>query len=400
MKNHAKDEKKHRASLAARYASDQFEKDFSYDGSDLGLTVGDELTFKVWAPEADRVELRIYETGDPERADLLESRAMNPAEKGVFVLQTERELLGRYYTYGVTREDTVTEAVDPYARTTGVNGSRAMILDLKTTDPEGWEEDSNPHRQETINDAVIYELSVRDLSADKSSGIKHVGKYLGLTENGTKTPGGIPTGLDHIRSLGVTHVHLLPIFDFGSIDESLPYDPEKYNWGYDPMNYNVPEGSYATDPFHGEVRVKEVKQMVKAMHENGLSVVMDVVYNHVYSAEEFCFNKIVPLYFSRINGSGNYSNGSGCGNDTASERSMVRKYIVDSVVYWMTEYHIDGFRFDLVGLLDVDTINAVVAAVHAIRPDVIFYGEGWHMNSSVGKKGLQMACLGQKAFRI
>ena len=394
MKNHSKEEKKYRASLSGRYSSDKFEKEYTYEGKDLGLTVGEELTFKVWAPAAEKLVLNIYEAGNPEGEDLLESREMTAGEKGVFALTAEKELLGRYYTYSVTRDGQTLETVDPYARATGVNGFRAMILDLRTTDPEGWEEDRNPHENERITDAVICELSVRDVSADPDSGIRNVGKFLGLAETGTKTPDGKPTGLDHYRELGVTHLQLLPIFDFGSIDESQPYDSEVYNWGYDPVNYNVPEGSYSTDPFHGEVRVKELKQMVKTLHENGLSVVMDVVYNHVYSAEEFSFNKIVPYYFSRVNGYGNFSNGSGCGNDTASERSMVRKFIVDSVFYWATEYHIDGFRFDLVGLLDVDTINAIVDTVREVRPDVIFYGEGWHLHSSLSRRGVPLANQG------
>ncbi len=391
------EKRKYRAMMAGKYSSDKFEKDFTYEGDDLGLTVGEELTFKVWAPMAEKVMLNIYETGDANVQDLLERQEMLAGEQGVFSYTAGKELLGRYYTYTVTRDGRETEAVDPYARSTGVNGNRAMILDLSTTNPEGWEEDKNPHAKEKITDAVIYELHIRDLSADQSSGIKNTGKYLGLTETGTKTPDGKATGIDHIRELGVTHVHLLPFYDYGSIDESLEYDPDTYNWGYDPVNFNVPEGSYATDAFDGAVRVREVKQMVKAMHEKGLSVVMDVVYNHVYSADDFCFNRIVPGYFSRVNGTGAYSSGSFCGNDTASERPMVRKYIVDSVLYWATEYHLDGFRFDLVGLLDVTTINAIVNAVHAVRPDVIFYGEGWNMNTHLTKWGVLLANQGNSA---
>ncbi|MGX8728925.1 MAG: type I pullulanase, partial [Lachnospiraceae bacterium] len=366
------------------YSTEEFEKKYTYNGDDLGLTVGDTLTFKVWAPMAEKVVLNLYETGSSWNKDLIESREMNAGEKGIFELTAEKELLGKYYTYTVTRDGEETEVVDPYARSTGVNGLRGMILDLSTTDPEGWDADKNPHADAPINDAVIYEVHVRDLSSDESSGIKNAGKFLGFTETGTKSPEGKATGIDHIKELGATHVHILPMYDYGSIDESISY-AYAYNWGYDPQNYNVPEGSYATDPANGEVRVKELKAMVQAMHENGLSVVMDVVYNHVYNASEFCINKILPGYFSRISDTGTYSNGSGCGNDTASERSMVRKYIVDSVVYWATEYHLDGFRFDLVGLLDVDTINQIVEEVHKVRPDVIFYGEGWSMNTQVTK---------------
>ncbi|MCC8167715.1 MAG: type I pullulanase, partial [Clostridiales bacterium] len=280
---------------------------------------------------------------------------------------------GVYYTYTAVIDGKEASAVDPYARTTGVNGKRAMVIDLKSTDPEGWEEDGNPHAGENITDAVIYELHVRDFSADKYSGMKYAGKYLAFTEE---------TGIDYLKDLGITHLHLLPVYDFGSVDETK--DGE-YNWGYDPVNYNVPEGSYSTNPYRGEVRMAEFKQMVKSLHEHGISVVMDVVYNHVFSADDFCFNVLVPGYFSRTDADGKYSNGSDCGNDTASERSMVCKYIVDSVAYWADEYHIDGFRFDLVGLLDVDTINAIVEKVHESHPDVIFYGEGWSMDTHLTK---------------
>lgn len=314
---------------------------------------------------------------------------MAPDVNGTWVASKSGDLNGVYYTYTAVIDGVAAEACDPYARTTGVNGVRAMVIDLDGTDPEGWESDANPHAGESINDAVIYELHVRDLSVDADSGIQNAGKFLGLTETGTKTPGGVSTGLDHMKELGITHLHLLPIYDFGSVDET--HTTASFNWGYDPVNYNVPEGSYSTDPFNGEVRVKELKQTVKALHENGISVVMDVVYNHVQDAGKFCFNRLVPGYFSRINADGSYSNGSGCGNDTASERSMVRKFIVDSVRYWADEYHIDGFRFDLVGLLDTQTVNEIVAEVHKDHPDVIFYGEGWTMSTNVTKEGYTMA---------
>ena len=263
-----------------------------------------------------------------------------------------------------------------------------MVLDAESTNPPGWKFDRDPHEQCAVTDAVIYELHIRDISMDPDSGIRHKGKFLGLTEHGTVNSGGIPTGLDHIRDLGFTHVHLLPCFDFGSVDERKDGG---FNWGYDPVNFNVPEGSYSTDPGRGEVRVSEMKQMVKALHDSGISVVMDVVYNHVFRREDFCVNRIVPDYFSRKNPDGTDSNGSGCGNDTASERPMVRKYIVDSVNYWADEYHIDGFRFDLVGLLDVDTVNEIVRTVHAKHPGAIFYGEGWSMPTSTAVPDCTMA---------
>ena len=373
------------------YSTESFEEEYTYGGSDLGANwSSDKTVFRVWAPTAESVSVRLYESGTEGTDDLIETLPMTPDVNGTWLAEKSGDLNGTYYTFEVNVGGNVNEACDPYARTTGVNGKRAMVIDLDSTDPEGWAEDKNPNADLGVNDAIIYELHVRDLSSDPSSGIENVGKFLGLTETGTKTAGGTATGIDHIKELGVTHVHLLPVYDFGSVDETRLDEPQ-FNWGYDPVNYNVPEGSYSTDPYNGAVRVSEMKQMIKAMHDNGLSVVMDVVYNHVQSATEFCFNKIVPDYFSRISENGVYSNGSGCGNDTASERSMVRKYIVDSVKYWTDEYHIDGFRFDLVGLLDTQTINELVEAVHAERPDVIFYGEGWTMTTAVTKENVEMA---------
>ena len=373
------------------YSTEEFEKEYTYTGDDLGAVWSkDSTAFRVWAPTAEEVYLNLYETGTPDAADLIESVAMTKDVNGTWVYTKPGDLNGTYYTYTAVLDGVREEACDPYARTTGVNGKRAMVIDLASTNPEGWENDVNPHANEGINDAVIYELHVRDLGTHSSSGITNVGKFLSLTERGTKTPGGMATGIDHIKELGITHIHLLPIYDFGSVDETSTYN-NLFNWGYDPVNYNVPEGSYSTDPYNGEVRVAELKQMVKSLHGDGISVVMDVVYNHVYNAGEFCVNKLVPGYFSRIDNTGSYSNGSGCGNDTASERSMVKKYIVDSVNYWADEYHIDGFRFDLVGLIDTETINEIITTVHAKHPDVIFYGEGWSMNTAVTKEGYTMA---------
>lgn len=373
------------------YSTESFEEQYTYTGTDLGATwSSDKTSFRVWAPTAEAVKVNLYASGTEGTDDLLEEIPMQADVNGTWIAEKEGDANGIYYTYTVTINGEETEACDPYARTTGVNGKRAMIIDLASTNPQGWESDANPHAGENITDAVIYELHVRDLSSDESAGIQNVGKFLGVIETGTTTESGIPTGLDHIKDLGITHLHLLPSYDYGSVDETK-LDDAKFNWGYDPVNYNVPEGSYSTDPYHGEVRVKEMKQMVQGLHENGISVVMDVVYNHVYNASEFCFNKIVPGYFSRMDEEGKYSNGSGCGNDTASERAMVHKYIVDSVKYWAEEYHIDGFRFDLVGLIDTETINEIVAEVHKDYPDVIFYGEGWTMDTSVTKDGYLMA---------
>lgn len=373
------------------YSTEEFEAAYTYTGTDLGATWTPEKTsFRVWAPTADQMYLNLYESGSPYESDLIESIEMTPDVNGTWIAEKDGDLNGTYYTYSVTIDGTTQEACDPYARTTGVNGKRAMVIDLDSTDPEGWENDTNPHAGESINDAIIYEAHIRDITVGSDSGIENAGKYLGMIETGTTTDSGIATGLDHIKELGITHLHILPMYDFGSVDETYTF-ANLYNWGYDPVNYNVPEGSYSTDPYNGEVRVAEAKQMVKGLHDNGISVVMDVVYNHVQSASDFCINKLVPGYFSRINSDGSYSNGSGCGNDTASERSMVKKYIVESVNYWADEYHIDGFRFDLVGLLDVDTINEIIETVHETHPDVIFYGEGWTLTTSVTKAGTTLA---------
>ena len=356
--------------MKLQYDLPEFEKQYTYTGTDLGAVWSEDATrFRVWAPLADAVTVMLYEKGDGNC--LIAQIPMTADTCGTWIAMASGNLNGVYYTYLVRFGDQAAEACDPYARTTGINGRRAMILDFESTNPAGWDTDTDPHAGRPITDAIIYELHVRDLSMDESSGILNKGKFLGLIEPDTKTPNGVPTGLSHMKALGITHVHILPMYDFGSVDER---DPTQFNWGYDPENFNAPEGSYATDPYNGAVRVKELKQMVKGLHDNGISVVMDVVYNHVYHAEDFCFNRIVPGYFSRPD-----SNGSFCGNDTATERTMVRKYIIDSVKYWADEYHIDAFRFDLVGLIDVQTIQAVMDAVHASHPHVLFYGEGWTM---------------------
>ena len=366
--------------MPTTYKTEEFISEYTYDGDDLGSTWSKEsTTFKVWSPTASEVKLNLYESGTAGTDDLIETVAMEQGEKGVWAVTVDGDLNGTYYTYSVTNAGVEKEACDPYARTTGVNGDRVMVIDLESTNPEGWENDTNPNAGLTFNDAVIYELHVRDASIGENSGVSEAnkGNFLGLIESGTTTSGGVSTVLDHMVDLGITHLHLLPIYDFSSVDETV----DGHNWGYDPKNYNVPEGSYSSDPYNGEVRVSEMKQMVQGLHNNGISVVMDVVYNHVSSAENFCFNQIVPNYFSRINDDGSYSGNSGCGNDTASENAMVHKYIVDSVKYWADEYHIDGFRFDLVGLIDVDTINDIMETVWEDHPDVVFYGEGWEMNS-------------------
>ena len=370
--------------MPINYSTRDFEDKYTYTGSDLGASWTPEKTcFRLWAPTATSARVNLYASGDPGAKDLLRQIRMKRDICGTWVIEVPGNLNGTYYTFDVTVRRKRVEACDPYARSTGVNGQRAMVIDLRSTDPAGWEKDQDPHAGIPYTDVVIAEAHIRDFTVHESTNAINRGKYLGMIETGTKTPSGIPTGIDHYKKLGITHLHILPMYDFGSVDESRPDIPQ-FNWGYDPVNFNVPEGSYSSDPYHGEVRVKEVKQMIKGLHDNGISVIMDVVYNHVYEAKDFCFNMLVPQYFSRTNGR-IYSNGSGCGNDTASERSMVSKYIVDSVCYWADEYHIDGFRFDLVGLIDTDTINSVMKKVHEKHPNVIFYGEGWTMDTGVTK---------------
>lgn len=366
-------------SISEAFSTEEFEEAFTYTGDDLGAVYTAEKTsFRVWAPTASEVSLNLYKEGIGDK--VWESLPMLKDEKGTWVHEAIGDYLNIYYTYSVTVDGITQEAVDPYAKAVGVNGQRGMVIDLKATDPEGFEKEERP-KFKKATDAIIYELHVRDLSSDTESGIQNTGKFLGLAETGTVNGDNESTGLDHIKDLGVTHVHLLPSFDYASVDESKS-DNGQFNWGYDPQNYNVPEGSYSTDATDGNVRVKEYKEMVQKLHENGIRVIMDVVYNHTYNIEDSNFQKIVPDYYYRKDGE-NYSNGSGCGNETASERSMMRKFMVDSVVYWATEYHVDGFRFDLMGVHDIDTMNEIRMALDEIDPSIMIYGEGWTGGDSV-----------------
>lgn len=345
----------------------------AYSGNDLGVTWSPSQTvFKIWAPTATTVKLRLYAAGDGGKA--LHTILLHKESDGVWQTVIKKNLKNTYYTFQTNIDGRwKMERPDIYAKAVGVNGKRGMVVDLKSTDPTGWNEDKKP-TQKNFTDIIIYELHIRDLSVDPKSGIKHKGKFLGLTETGTKSPEGEMTGLDHIKSLGVTHVHLLPSFDFNSIDETKP--DAKYNWGYDPLNYNVPEGSYSTNPYDGNVRIQEFKKMVQTLHKNGLRVILDVVYNHTADTSSN-FNQFAPGYFYRHTEKGAYSNGTGCGNETASERPMMRKFMIASVLYWAKEYHLDGFRFDLMGIHDIETMNEISAALHKIDPTIFIYGEGW-----------------------
>ena len=352
-------------------SSAEFAQEYTYDG-ELGVELGAETTtFRLWAPTASDVKVNIFSAGNGGTAE--STYPLAKGAKGVWTYTHDQNLNGKYYTYTVTTCMGVNEAVDPYARSAGLNGLRGMILDLDKTDPDGW--DSTPFDNpavENYTDAEIWEIHIRDFS-NKISSSQYKGKYLAFTETGLTNSSGMPVGIDYLKELGITHVHLLPSYDYASVDESKN---NQFNWGYDPQNYNVPEGSYSTDPTDGAVRVNEYKQMVQALHSAGISVVMDVVFNHTYGLDSN-LNKIVPYYYYRYDYKGVPSNGSGCGNETASERSMVRKYIVDSVKYWQSEYNLDGFRFDLMGLHDIDTMKAVEQAVHEVNPEAIIYGEGW-----------------------
>jgi pullulanase len=344
-----------------------------YTGNDLGAVYSPKMTrFKVWAPEAESVKLNLYKQGEGD--NLIEQHIMKKSANGTYVFEKQGDCNGIYYTYTVVNHREEQEAVDPYTKAAGVNGQRGMVINLAKTNPQGFELDGyrNP---EHITDAIVYEGSVRDFTMDESSGVFHNGKFLGLTEANTTNHFGEATALDYISGLGVTHVQILPAFDFETVDEKN--QKAQYNWGYDPDNYNVPEGSYAVSPYDGIVRIQEMKQMVLALHSRGIGVIMDVVFNHTYRRDDSNLQKIVPGYYYRSDETG-YTDGSGCGNEVASDRPMVQKLIVDSLIYWAKEYHIDGFRFDLMGVLDIDTMNVIAERLKEIRPDIYLYGEGWN----------------------
>ena len=359
------------------FDSEWFAENYHYDGDDLGAVIsGDKTTFKVWAPTASKVVLNLFTKGNG--TDAYKTVEMVKGDKGVWS-HTEACGHGTYYTYSVTTSVGTQEAVDPYAKAAGVNGERGMVVDLSLTDPVGFDESILADPIKSYSEAVIWEVHVRDFS-NKIATSEYKGKYLAFTERGLVNEYGQPIGVDYLVELGITHVHLLPVYDYASVDETNP--DTQFNWGYDPENYNVPEGSYSTDPYNGEVRIREYKEMVMALHNAGIGVIMDMVYNHTYDANS-SFNKIVPYYYYRYTNTGANSSASGCGNDTASERYMFGKFMVDSTSYWVEEYNLDGLRFDLMGLHDLQTMQNVESAVHTINPSAIIYGEGWKMGSTI-----------------
>ncbi len=353
-----------------------------YTGKDLGLTyTPSAATFKIWAPTATAAKLNIYKSDLGGTA--VRSITMNKGVDGVWQITVPENLKNSYYTFQVNIGNTWSEeVVDPYAKACGTNGLRAQVIDLKETNPVGWDKDTSPNFSvaNKQTDAVIYELHVRDASIHASSGIKNKGKFLGLAELGTKNSAGQTTGLSHIKELGVTHIHLLPFYDYNSVDETK--SAVQYNWGYDPVNYNIPEGSYSTNPADGKVRIRELKELIKTMHSNGLRIIMDVVYNHTALTKNSNFNILVPDYYYRKRADGSFSDASSCGNETASEKAMFQKFMIESVVYWVNEYHIDGFRFDLMGIHDIQTMNMISDTLHKIKPSIVLYGEGWTSSSS------------------
>lgn len=392
------DLKKEIVNHEACFNSEIFEKEYCYHGELGNFYTKEKTLFRVWSPVAYKVTLKIYNSdGYITKDDLILEIPMEKGEKGTWESVVEKDLKDKYYTYEYCfnnikkqtknkrcdrvnysyvehSDDVVLEAADIYGKASGTNGLRTMIVDMQDTNPKGWDDDKAPQLSKPT-DAVIYELHVRDFSSDNNSGVVNKRKYLAFTEQGTINEFGDNTCLEHIKELGVTHIHLLPIQDYGSIDEGCGSDKD-YNWGYDPYNYNVPEGSYASSANDGKVRINELKQAIKSIHNAGLRVVLDVVYNHTYDTEQSLFDKVVPNYYHRTN-EGYFTNGSGCGNETASDRLMYRKYMIDSLMFWVKEYHVDGFRFDLMAIHDIETMKQIRKAMDDIDESILLYGEGW-----------------------
>lgn len=367
------------------YESREFKEQYIYEGNDLGVVcTAISSSFKIWSPLADSITLNLYKDGSDDKK--VRSFPMKRGKKGVWYYKIDKNCHGVYYDFTVEIDGIYTKTADPYAIACNCNGTRSMAVQLEKTNPDGWENDKAP---EKTDEQVIYEIHIKDFSYDAASGVpkEYRGKYKAFTVEGTTLngKGDKPTCLDYLEKLGITHVQLMPVFDFASVDEAKS---ESYNWGYDPLNYNVPEGSYSTDPFHGEVRIKELKELVMSLHKHGIRVIMDVVYNHTFKTDSW-FSRTAPYYFYRQNEDGTYSNGSACGNDFATEREMCAKYILESVMYWAKEYHMDGFRFDLMGLLDIELINQIRYELDKRfgKGEILLYGEPWNAGTSPMEKG-------------
>ena len=340
--------------------------------------MGDKTEFAVWAPDAQAARLKLFHSAADEAAYNFVNMKLSEKD-GLWKATVKEDLKGVFYTFQVQKKDQwLPETAGISAKAVGVNGWRGAVVDWTETNPEGWAEDKSPEVKPS--DIIVYEMHHRDFSIHNTSGISNKGKYLALTEEGTKNPDGLATGIDHLKELGVTYVQLLPSTDFITVDEEH-LENNQYNWGYDPFNYNAVEGSYSTDPYNPVTRIKEFKQMVQALHKSGLRVILDVVYNHTTDASKTGFERTMPGYFYRMRPDGTYYDGSGCGNETASEQKMFRKYMIESLEWWMKEYHIDGFRFDLMAIHDIETMNIISERLHAINPEVVIYGEGWAASS-------------------
>jgi len=369
--------------LFVSFSSQAQKPDFSnypvYKGTDLGLTyTPTQSSFRIWAPSASEAKLLLFDKGI--ETPPIKEVDMKKDINGTWTAKLTGNQKGKYYAFTVKVNDKwMNQVPDPYAKAVGVNGKRGVIVDLKETNPTAWSTDKSPVFKHAT-DAIIYELHVRDASIGTNSGIEKKGKFIGLAETKTKSLQGLSTGLDHLKELGITHVHLLPSYDFTTVNETK-LDSPQYNWGYDPLNYNTPEGSYSTNPYDGITRIREFKQLIKALHSNAIRVIMDVVYNHTMFTETSYFNQLVPGYYYRQKEDGSFSDATACGNETASERPMMRKFILESVLYWVKEYHIDGFRFDLMGVHDIETMNLISRELHKIKPEILLYGEGWTAGS-------------------
>lgn len=384
------------ASLGSKMlGSEYFNNLYKYDG-DLGAVYSkDNTKFVLWAPTAKKVQIAFYgKDGKAYSSPAEKIVDMTKGNNGEWIYTESGNLDGEYYNYLVTVNGKVNEVVDPYAKAVGINGKRSMVVNLESTNPEGWDSDIKP-QLESPTDARIYEMHIRDFSIDESSGVQmeYRGKYKGVWQPDTVIPGtDVKTGVSHLKELGINVVQLMPSYDYQSVDETKA--DEEYNWGYDPQNFNVPEGSYSTNPYDGKIRIEEFKEMVKELHKQGIKVVMDVVYNHTFNTDS-CLERAVPGYYYRFDEDGNFTNGSGCGNETASDHYMFRRYMLDSVKYWVNEYHIDGFRFDLMAVYDIDTMKAIREALTEIDPTIITYGEGWNGGTSAldsSKQALKANC--------